>query len=220
MSGQIGRPLAWVALVGLVSVADLAMPAIPAHADDCRSTPNSPAPAGTYWHYRLDRPTQRKCWYVRALGHRAHQAAAPATPAHPIAVGTSSVGAKTGSRRRPDVGKPWRHQRALPRTKISAPKETHSPARGGAVDKTIRQGAQQERSALTLEAPLRAPHRKRELRWPRRSRWRRPIHRSRLLRLRPRNPLQSRPSLAWTRRRTKGRALPGAATRPTMPRCR
>src|SRR6516164_6539454 len=47
-------------------------------ADDCLAAPNSAAPPGSHWHYRLDRATQRKCWYVRAPGQPAQQAAAPA----------------------------------------------------------------------------------------------------------------------------------------------
>src|SRR5215813_792411 len=47
-------------------------------ADDCLAAPNSAAPPGSYWHYRLDRATQRKCWYVRAPGQPAQKATAPA----------------------------------------------------------------------------------------------------------------------------------------------
>src|SRR5215471_2742798 len=41
-------------------------PANSLHADDCLAAPNSPAPKGSWWYYRLDWPTQRKCWYLRA----------------------------------------------------------------------------------------------------------------------------------------------------------
>ena len=41
-------------------------PANSLHADDCLAAPNSPAPEGSWWYYRLDWPTQRKCWYLRA----------------------------------------------------------------------------------------------------------------------------------------------------------
>src|SRR5262249_18328988 len=88
MSGQTARAFASVALVALISGANLALPANPARADDCRSAPNSPAPAGTHWYYRLDWPTQRKCWYVRAPSRRTNQATAamitPATASHSV----------------------------------------------------------------------------------------------------------------------------------------
>src|SRR6516165_11362196 len=41
-------------------------PADSLHADDCLAAPDSPAPEGSWWYYRLDWPTQRKCWYLRA----------------------------------------------------------------------------------------------------------------------------------------------------------
>jgi hypothetical protein len=41
-------------------------PANSLHADDCLAAPNSPAPEGSWWYYRLDWPTQRKCWYLHA----------------------------------------------------------------------------------------------------------------------------------------------------------
>jgi hypothetical protein len=48
-------------------------------ADDCFAAPNSPAPQGSHWHYRSDRATQRKCWYLRGPDQPPQQAAAPAT---------------------------------------------------------------------------------------------------------------------------------------------
>ena len=78
MSGQTAKSLGWVALLVLVTGVNPALPANPAGADDCRSGPNSPAPAGTHWYYRLDWATQRKCWYVRAQSRRTSLATAPA----------------------------------------------------------------------------------------------------------------------------------------------
>jgi hypothetical protein len=34
-------------------------------APNCAQAPAGQAPEGEHWHYRLDRKTQRKCWYVR-----------------------------------------------------------------------------------------------------------------------------------------------------------
>jgi hypothetical protein len=33
----------------------------------CIEAPVGPAPEGKHWHYRFDRETHRKCWYVRAF---------------------------------------------------------------------------------------------------------------------------------------------------------
>src|ERR1700728_1166349 len=51
------------------------------HAEECLSAPDSPSPQGTHWRYRLDWPTQRKCWYLAAPARslRRAAAAAPAT---------------------------------------------------------------------------------------------------------------------------------------------
>ena len=38
------------------------------HKDDCLVAPNSPAPQGSQWNFRLERKTQRKCWYMLATG--------------------------------------------------------------------------------------------------------------------------------------------------------
>ena len=53
--------------LALMSVVEVALPAATAHAEDCLAAPNSPAREGTRWYYRLDRATQRKCWYMRVL---------------------------------------------------------------------------------------------------------------------------------------------------------
>ena len=51
------------------------------HAEECLSAPDSPSPQGTYWRYRLDWPTQRKCWYLGAPARSLRRAAAAtATP--------------------------------------------------------------------------------------------------------------------------------------------
>jgi hypothetical protein len=47
------------------------------HTDDCLVAPNSPAPQGSQWNFRLERKTQRKCWYMLASGKVKQK------PAHP-----------------------------------------------------------------------------------------------------------------------------------------
>ena len=46
-----------------------------AHPDDCLAAPNSSAPQGSQWRYRLERGTHRKCWYLRDSGKAAQKAA-------------------------------------------------------------------------------------------------------------------------------------------------
>jgi hypothetical protein len=54
-------------------------------ADDCLAAPNEIAPEGSHWYYRIERGTNRHCWYVREAGEKASQIAAPAAamPAKP-----------------------------------------------------------------------------------------------------------------------------------------
>jgi hypothetical protein len=52
----------------LIAGLGVAAPTSTARATDCLAAPNSPAPEGRWWYYRLDWPTQRKCWYLRSLG--------------------------------------------------------------------------------------------------------------------------------------------------------
>jgi hypothetical protein len=82
MSRPIPRALAFSALVLtlFMSGVGLAVPATTGRADDCLAAPNSVAPQGSHWFYKLDPATKRKCWYVRAPGQTA-QATRPKSPA-------------------------------------------------------------------------------------------------------------------------------------------
>ena len=57
----------------LIAGLGVAAPTSTARGKDCLAAPNSPAPEGRWWYYRLDWPTQRKCWYLRSLGNPAQQ---------------------------------------------------------------------------------------------------------------------------------------------------
>ena len=55
-------------------------------ADDCLAAPNAETPAGSHWYYHIDRATKTHCWYLRAEGETASQAAEPSSgaPAKPV----------------------------------------------------------------------------------------------------------------------------------------
>ena len=57
----------------LIAGLGVAAPTSTARGKDCLAAPNSPAPEGMWWYYRLDWPSQRKCWYLRSLGKPAQQ---------------------------------------------------------------------------------------------------------------------------------------------------
>jgi hypothetical protein len=64
-----------VQAIGLLAAAALIAPlgGTASAADGCLSGPNSVSPAGSHWYYRIDRATNRRCWYLGALGHSAHR---------------------------------------------------------------------------------------------------------------------------------------------------
>jgi hypothetical protein len=43
-----------------------------AKGDECRAKPDSSAPAGLHWYYRVDRANSRHCWYLHEQGMRVH----------------------------------------------------------------------------------------------------------------------------------------------------
>src|SRR5690242_1107146 len=45
----------------------------PAAADECLAKPNGPSPRGSHWYYRIDRASNRHCWYLRGTGASAGQ---------------------------------------------------------------------------------------------------------------------------------------------------
>jgi hypothetical protein len=43
-----------------------------AKGDECRAKPDGPSPAGLHWYYRVDRASNRHCWYLHEQGIRVH----------------------------------------------------------------------------------------------------------------------------------------------------
>jgi cobalamin biosynthesis Mg chelatase CobN len=72
-----GRLTGSVPIIATLVLAALGVgaPTSTARANDCLASPNSTAPNGSWWYYRLDWPTQRKCWYLRALGRPGQETA-------------------------------------------------------------------------------------------------------------------------------------------------
>jgi hypothetical protein len=73
---------ALAALAFAVSAIALA-PAHAAPGETCLAAPKGVAPQGSHWYYRIDRPSQRKCWYVAEEGRKIVQRSAARTaPQH------------------------------------------------------------------------------------------------------------------------------------------
>lgn len=74
MRKTIGSITAAMAVAQLALVA-LASPGLAAGAaDDCLAKPNAAAPRGSHWYYRVERSTQRQCWYVGPAGKNVQRA--------------------------------------------------------------------------------------------------------------------------------------------------
>jgi hypothetical protein len=57
-------------------------------ADECKTKPDSPAPAGSHWYYRVNRTDQRQCWYLGPQSRKVRSQAredTARTPAREIA---------------------------------------------------------------------------------------------------------------------------------------
>ena len=49
-------------------------------ADNCLTAPNSPAPQGSHWYYRIERPSLRKCWRLVQKDRKEQNAAGQTAP--------------------------------------------------------------------------------------------------------------------------------------------
>ena len=72
LPGRLAELILFMAALFIAGLV-VAAPTSTARAKECLAAPSSPAPEGSWWYYRLDWPTQRKCWYLRSLGKPAQQ---------------------------------------------------------------------------------------------------------------------------------------------------
>ncbi|MGA8961879.1 MAG: hypothetical protein WB475_16895, partial [Pseudolabrys sp.] len=64
------------ATFGFVAIASLSVQSTHAvAADECLTKPNSPAPQGQHWYYRLDHAANRQCWRLGPEGLRVQKSA-------------------------------------------------------------------------------------------------------------------------------------------------
>ena len=140
MSGQIPKLIGSIAIVAplLMSSVGVGAPANITGADDCLTAPNSPAPQGSHWYYRLDRASQRKCWYVRAVGQPVQQAAlpapvGPATPLHSMPTASRPKPAADGA---PILVSPGDTTFLSPHVEIQAVKPNAAPVSSATSDNT------------------------------------------------------------------------------------
>src|SRR5580704_15881070 len=90
--------LAPVVAVLLVAVAGECLNPADARAEtNCLAAPGAQAPAGRHWFFRIDRPKQRKCWYLRAQGTPEAAAKVPARAHLRIAAAAPEAKSPAGS---------------------------------------------------------------------------------------------------------------------------
>ena len=81
MARLIGSIVPAIFISHLLAVAVAGMMGTPARAaDECLAAPNAPSAKGNHWYYRIDRATQRKCWYQRAQAAGTPRVAQPTLP--------------------------------------------------------------------------------------------------------------------------------------------
>ena len=77
MSRQFAFPV-FAAVAALLSVT--AIPTSSSYAEACLAAPNAPAPQGSHWFYRIERPSLRKCWRLVKRDEQPQRTAKRAAP--------------------------------------------------------------------------------------------------------------------------------------------
>ena len=69
MAGIIWKRARAIALLAVLALFGLGigLPVNTTYAGDCLAAPNSSAPEGSHWYYRIEHATKLKCWYLHAL---------------------------------------------------------------------------------------------------------------------------------------------------------
>ena len=126
-------------------------PANSLHADDCLAAPDSPAPEGSWWYYRLDWPTQRKCWYLRAPDRSLRRGTA--TTAAPLRSTRVRFGRRHSTDGLPISVDPSVTASPSSRVDLLPVKTPTSEAITGTIGKLVQQSAQQGSAPPPTEAP-------------------------------------------------------------------
>jgi hypothetical protein len=107
-------------------------------AGDCLSGPKGQTPQGSHWHYRIEHPSNRHCWYLRGENDAATQ----------IAPTDASANASTSAN-------PTSPNTAMPGSIANARAELPSPQTRGDQDAGAATG-QLPAAAASIDSPLRA----------------------------------------------------------------
>jgi hypothetical protein len=100
MEGRVTANVGLAPVVAVLLVASAGVSLNPADARaeaNCLAAPGAQAQPGRHWFYRIDRPQQRKCWYLRAQGAAEATAKVPPKPHVHIASAAPEVKSSAGS---------------------------------------------------------------------------------------------------------------------------
>jgi len=85
-------------------------------ADGCQTEPGSQTPQGKHWHYRIEHPGNRQCWYLRDVGGKPAQADLPQRSEQPAEAPPSQHSVADAH-----AELPWPQTRAEQSTRTSVP---------------------------------------------------------------------------------------------------
>ena len=128
-------------------------------ADNCLPAPKGAAPAGSHWHYRLDRATKRQCWYVRAEAGKTAKAA-PAQPDSSTPPATAQVAAAPPLQPQPGMSPSVTNARAefwSPQANVAQADAQSSPVSSRWRDSSRADAASNDRLAAADTAPSPQP---------------------------------------------------------------
>src|ERR1700674_3316894 len=98
MSNRAARIASAVFAAVLTGVPVTTILHVPADAaEGCRTEPGDQTPDGKHWHYRIEHPGNRQCWYLRGEGEQPAQAGLASPPRSEKAV---EPGAETAAPQR------------------------------------------------------------------------------------------------------------------------
>ena len=81
MLARFRRRIGLIGVLAVFFVSGAHGPANSASTDNCLAAPNTPAPEGSHWFYRIDLQSTVKCWYLRMTGQTEQKTSAPDKPA-------------------------------------------------------------------------------------------------------------------------------------------
>jgi len=167
---------------GFVAIASLSVQSTHAMAaDECLTKPNSPAPQGEHWYYRIDHANNRQCWRLGPEGLRVQKSAphtekraAPIVAAQPAAPApaqrlesTGAAAARAEATRAEAMSdanpataaapSPWPESPRMPDLPSSVPAQQPEPIQGVQTASAAGAVPLAENSATANEPPTPAP---------------------------------------------------------------